>query len=83
MAENRVGSDGKNMWKDALILFATTLISGLLLGLVYQVTAQPRREQQERRIQEACRAVFAHREGKALTNGTKCDMFALSNCVAL
>lgn len=62
MAENRVGSDGKNMWKDALILFAITLISGLLLGLVYQVTAQPRREQQERRIQEACRAVFAQAE---------------------
>lgn len=62
MAENRVGSDGKNMWKDALILFAITLISGLLLGLVYQVTAQPRREQQERRIQDACRAVFAQAE---------------------
>lgn len=59
MAENRSGSDGKNMMKDALILFAITLISGLLLGLVYQVTAQPRREQQERRIQEACQAVFA------------------------
>lgn len=62
MAENRVGSDGKNMWKDALILFAITLISGLLLGLVYQVTAQPRREQQERRIQESCRTVFAQAE---------------------
>lgn len=62
MAENRVGSDGKNMWKDALILFAITLISGLMLGLVYQVTAQPRRQQQERRIQNACQAVFAQAE---------------------
>lgn len=63
MAENRVGNaantDGKNMMKDALILFAITLISGLLLGLVYQVTAEPRREQQERKIREACQAVFA------------------------
>lgn len=59
MAEN---SDMKNMLKDAAILFAITLISGLLLGLVYQVTAQPRREQQERKIQEACRAVFAQAE---------------------
>ena len=40
MAEN---NDKKNMLKDAAILFAITLISGLLLGLVYQVTAQPRR----------------------------------------
>lgn len=59
MAEN---SDMKNMFKDAAILFAITLISGLLLGLVYQVTAEPRREQQERKIQEACQAVFAQAE---------------------
>lgn len=59
MAENR---DMKNMFKDAAILFAITLISGLLLGLVYQVTAQPRQEQQERKIREACQAVFAQAE---------------------
>lgn len=59
MAEN---SDMKNMFKDAAILFAITLISGLLLGLVYQVTAQPRQEQQERKIREACQAVFAQAE---------------------
>ena len=66
MEENRVGkgadADGKNMIKDAMILFAITLISGLLLGLVYQVTADPRREQQERKIREACQAVFAQAE---------------------
>lgn len=59
MAEN---SDMKNMFKDAAILFAITLISGLLLGLVYQVTAEPRREQQERKVREACQAVFAQAE---------------------
>ncbi len=66
MEENRAGSaantDMKNMMRDALILFAITLISGLMLGLVYQVTAQPRREQQERKIREACQAVFAQAE---------------------
>ncbi len=66
MAENRAGNatsaDGKNMIKDALILFVITLISGLMLGLVYQVTAEPRREQQERKIREACQAVFAQAE---------------------
>ncbi len=59
MAENRTGSDRRNMMHDALILFAITLVSGLLLGLVYQVTAEPRRLQQEKRVQEACQAVFA------------------------
>ena len=57
--DNAVNTDGKNMWRDAAILFAITLISGLLLGLVYQVTAEPRRQQQERKIREACQAVFA------------------------
>lgn len=57
--ENAANTDRKNMWRDAAILFAITLISGLLLGLVYQVTAEPRREQQERKIREACQAVFA------------------------
>lgn len=52
-------NDNRKMLRDAAILFAITLISGLLLGLVYQVTAQPRREQQERKIREACQAVFA------------------------
>ena len=31
----------KQMMKDAAILFAITLISGLLLGIVYQVTKDP------------------------------------------
>lgn len=63
MAENKSGKDMKNMIKDALILFAITLISGLLLGLVYQVTEEPRRLQQEKKIQEACQTVFAQAKG--------------------
>ncbi len=59
MAENKAVHDKKNMIRDTLILFGITLISGLLLGLVYQVTAQPRALQQEKKIQEACQTVFA------------------------
>ncbi len=72
MAENKAGNDKKNMIHDALILFAITLISGLLLGLVYQVTAQPRQLQKEKKIQEACQAVFPqaqHFEEFAYTPG--------------
>lgn len=47
------------MLKEAGILFAITLIAGLLLGVVNELTKEPIRIQQERAIQEACRAVFA------------------------
>lgn len=47
------------MLKEAGILFAITLISGLLLGVVNELTKEPIRIQQEKAIQEACRAVFA------------------------
>lgn len=51
-------SDVRNMLHDALILFAITLIAGLVLGFVYEVTKEPRRLQQEKAIAEACSAVF-------------------------
>lgn len=51
-------ADIRNMLKDALILFAITLLSGLMLGFVYEVTKEPIRLQEEKAIQEACRAVF-------------------------
>ena len=38
----------KQMMKDAAILFAITLISGLLLGIVYQVTKDPIAKQNEK-----------------------------------
>lgn len=47
------------MLKEAGILFAITLIAGLLLGVVNELTKEPIRIQQEKAIQEACRAVFA------------------------
>lgn len=52
-------SDVRNMMKDAGILFAITLIAGLVLGFVYELTKEPIRIQQEKAIQEACQAVFA------------------------
>lgn len=46
------------MLKEAGILFAITLIAGLLLGVVNELTKEPIRLQQELAVQEACRAVF-------------------------
>ena len=46
------------MLKEAGILFAITLTAGLLLGVVYELTKEPIRIQQEKAIQEACEAAF-------------------------
>lgn len=51
-------SDVSTMLKEAGILFCITLIAGLLLGFVYELTKEPRRIQQEKAVQEACIAVF-------------------------
>ena len=48
----------KSMMKDAVILFAITLIAGLLLGVVYEVTKEPIAIQQTKRKNEACKEVF-------------------------
>lgn len=52
----------KVMLKETFILTAITLISGLLLGFVYELTKEPVRLQQEKAVQEACRAVFPGRD---------------------
>ena len=46
------------MLKEAGILFAITLLSGLILGFVYELTKEPIRIQEERAIQEACSEVL-------------------------
>ena len=51
-------SNLKTMLKEAGILFAVTLIAGLLLGVVYELTKEPIRIQQEKAIQEACESAF-------------------------
>ena len=45
--------------KDTLILTVITLIAGLLLGLVYQITKEPIAQQEESAKTEAYKAVFA------------------------
>ncbi len=51
-------SDVAVMLREAGILFAITLIAGVMLGFVYELTKEPIRIQQEKAIQEACMAVF-------------------------
>lgn len=53
----------KSMLKDAMVLFVITLIAGLILGVVYQVTKNPIAAQKEKARQEACREVFADAAG--------------------
>ena len=52
----------KQIVKDALILTAITLISGCLLGLVYEITKEPIAQAQYNAQQEAYKAVFADAE---------------------
>lgn len=47
----------KNIIKDTLILFAITLVAGLGLGLVYNVTANSRAMQEEKTKTEAYNTV--------------------------
>lgn len=49
----------KGIIKDSLILFVITLVSGLLLGLVYEVTKDPIANQKAIAKAKACQAVFA------------------------
>ena len=49
----------KGMLKDTAILFAITLISGLILGAVYQLTKEPIAAQEEKAKTEARKEVFA------------------------
>lgn len=48
----------KEMMKNTGIMVAITVIAGLLLGLVYQVTKDPIAEQEAKAKQEACQEVF-------------------------
>ena len=52
----------KKIVKDALVLFAITLISGILLGAVYKITKDPIEEQNEKTKLAAYNAVFTDME---------------------
>lgn len=55
-------NDVRNMLKDAMVLFVITLIAGLALGFVYELTKEPIRLQQEKAVHRACQAVFEKAE---------------------
>ncbi len=57
--EVKKSADIGGMFKDMAILLVITLVAGLLLGLVYQITKEPIAIQKEKAKQEACKAVFA------------------------
>ena len=62
--------------KDALVLIIITLVAGLCLGGVYELTKEPIAYQKELAVTESCKAVFPDEEGFAsVTN------FVLSDAV--
>ena len=65
------------MIKDALILFAITVVAGLLLGMVYDVTKEPIAQQKAKAKQKACANVFA--EASAFETVTDSDGVAVSD----
>jgi electron transport complex protein RnfG len=54
-----MNSETKSMLKDALILFLITVVAGLLLGIVYNVTKEPIAQQEAKAKIEASKNVFA------------------------
>jgi len=52
-------NEKKAMLHDALVLFVITLISGLLLGFIYQITKGSIEEQNRKKAEKACATVFA------------------------
>ncbi len=61
MADNRSKASSKDitaMLKEAGALLAITLVAGLLLGFVYELTKEPRAHQKELAIQNACAQVM-------------------------
>lgn len=61
-------SDTKVMLKEAMILFAITLVAGLILGFVHELTKGAIKEQQEKAVTEACRKVFSQADSFTETN---------------
>lgn len=59
----------RSMFKDAGIIVAITLIAGLVLGGVYQLTKEPIAEQKRLKKQHACQEVFAEADSFAELEG--------------
>ncbi len=58
MTGNNRNSDMQSMIKDTVVILAITLIAGLVLGFVYNLTKEPIAKQQELKIQKACTSVY-------------------------
>jgi electron transport complex protein RnfG len=65
--------------KDALILFAITLVAGVLLGAVYEVTKEPIAQQNEKAKQAAYQEVMADAEKFEALSG---DEYSEANITA-
>ncbi len=50
--------DIRSMFKDTAIMFAITILAGLILGFVYEITKEPIILQKEKKISKACQEVF-------------------------
>ncbi|MDE6662957.1 MAG: FMN-binding protein, partial [Lachnospiraceae bacterium] len=59
---DKKSSDISGMFKDTAILLIITLVAGLLLALVYQITKEPIATQKEKAKQDACKEVFTDAE---------------------
>lgn len=59
----------KSMLKDAVILFVITLVAGLSLGGVYQLTKEPIAQQEKLKKQKACQEVYAEATSFAEVDG--------------
>lgn len=53
----------KEMMKNTVIMLVITLVAGLVLGFVYQITKDPIAAQNARKKQEACQEVFQDAAG--------------------
>ena len=67
----------KEMMKNTGILLAITIVAGLLLGLVYQITKEPIAQQEESAKTEAYKAVFAEADSfEAIVDAEDADLSA-------
>ena len=57
--KNKKQNPAAEMIKNAGILFAITLLAGIALGFVYELTKEPIEKQQQLKVQRACAEVFS------------------------
>ena len=58
-----MNKDVKEAVKNAIVLMVITLIAGLALGYVYQITKDPIEQQKASALAASCKAVFPYEEG--------------------